>query len=211
MNSLGGLAGRPLVGCNIAAITQALRAGQSPVAHAWLPKNGSAMNTHRQPVRSALIEYPAVPAHSAPQAGALIACRSAALPVDFGILTNSATGLEWIPSPPDLHTMTPATRREKIEALLADDPRDAFLRYSLALELVKEGSPDRGLPLLDELMRETPAYVPAFFQSGQILAGLGRMDAARTSLRAGIEAARAAGDAHAAGEMAEFLASIGRE
>ena len=107
--------------------------------------------------------------------------------------------------------MTPATRREKIEALLADDPHDTFLRYSLALELVKEGSPDRGLPLLDALMRDAPPYVPAFFQSGQILAGLGQTDAARTSLRAGIEAARAAGDAHAAGEMAEFLASLGKQ
>ncbi len=31
------------------------------------------------------------------------------------------------------------TRREKIEAMLADEPRDVFLRYSLAMELDKEG------------------------------------------------------------------------
>jgi len=102
------------------------------------------------------------------------------------------------------------SRREKIEALLADDPGDTFLRYSLALELIKESQSQRGLALLDELMREAPAYVPAFFQSGQILAGMGRTDEARGALRSGIEAARAAGDAHAAGEMAEFLASLGR-
>ncbi|HEX4148795.1 MAG TPA: hypothetical protein VHY20_07400, partial [Pirellulales bacterium] len=91
-----------------------------------------------------------------------------------------------------------------------DDPRDPFLRYSLALELNKEAQTERGLTLLAELMRETPAYVPAFFQAGQILAGLGRTPEARSALRGGIDAARAAGDAHAAGEMSEFLASLGR-
>ena len=37
---------------------------------------------------------------------------------------------------------TRMTRREKIEAMLADDPRDVFLRYSLAMELDKEGAHD---------------------------------------------------------------------
>lgn len=102
------------------------------------------------------------------------------------------------------------SRREKLEAMLADEPRDTFLRYSLALELAKEGSHDRAMELLSELAHEQPPYVPAFFQAGQLLAGLGRIDDARTALRDGIEAARAAGDSHAAGEMAEFLASLGR-
>ena len=31
------------------------------------------------------------------------------------------------------------SRREKIEAMLVDEPRDVFLRYSLAMELDKEG------------------------------------------------------------------------
>ena len=35
-----------------------------------------------------------------------------------------------------------SSRREKIEALLADDPNDSFLRYSLAMELDKEGQLD---------------------------------------------------------------------
>jgi hypothetical protein len=51
--------------------------------------------------------------------------------------------------------------------------------------------------------------VPAFFMAGQQLTRLGRVEEARAALRDGIEAARAAGDAHAAGEMSEFLASLG--
>jgi thioredoxin-like negative regulator of GroEL len=101
------------------------------------------------------------------------------------------------------------TRREKIEAMLADEPGDVFLRYSLALELDKEGDHDRSLAGLAELTRDQPPYVPAFFMAAQQLARLERVTEARTCLRDGIDAARAQGNAHAAGEMSEFLASLG--
>ncbi len=102
-----------------------------------------------------------------------------------------------------------ATRREKIEAMLADDPQDTFLRYSLAMELDKEGDHDQSLVKLAELTKDQPPYVPAFFMAGQQLARLDRVNEARDYLRNGIEAARIQGDSHAAGEMSEFLASLG--
>jgi predicted Zn-dependent protease len=101
------------------------------------------------------------------------------------------------------------SRREKIEAMLAEDPGDPFLRYSLAMELDKEGRHDASLDRFGELMREPTPYVPAFFMAAQQLARLGRIEEARTALRDGIEHARAQGNAHAAGEMSEFLASLG--
>ncbi|RIK74650.1 MAG: hypothetical protein DCC67_16365 [Planctomycetota bacterium] len=101
------------------------------------------------------------------------------------------------------------SRREKIEAMLADDPRDVFLRYSLAMELDKEGDHEASLAKFDELMRENPPYVPAFFMAALQLARLQRIDEARAYLRNGIETARAQGNGHAAGEMSEFLASLG--
>jgi thioredoxin-like negative regulator of GroEL len=101
------------------------------------------------------------------------------------------------------------SRREKIEAMLADDPGDTFLRYSLAMELDKEGDNAASLAKFAELTRDDPPYVPAFFMAAQQLARLGRIEDARQQLRTGIEAARTQGDAHAAGEMSEFLASLG--
>lgn len=101
------------------------------------------------------------------------------------------------------------SRREKIEAMLVDEPRDTFLRYSLAMELEKEGANDASLAKLDELTRDEPPYVPAFFMAAQQLTKLSRINEARTYLRTGIEAARPQGNAHAAGEMSEFLASLG--
>jgi tetratricopeptide (TPR) repeat protein len=102
------------------------------------------------------------------------------------------------------------SRREKIEAMLADEPDDVFLRYSLAMELDKEGDHAGSLGRFAELTAEAPPYVPAFFMSAQQLARLGRVDESREILRNGIEAARSAGDAHAAGEMAEFLTNLGQ-
>ena len=104
-----------------------------------------------------------------------------------------------------------SSRREKIEAMLVDEPDDEFLRYSLAMELDKEGRHDESLQRLDELTRDAAPYVPAFFMAGQQLARLERTSEARAVLRDGIEQARPQGDAHAAGEMAEFLASLGSE
>lgn len=104
-----------------------------------------------------------------------------------------------------------ATRREKIEQMLLDEPADTFLRYSLAMELDKEGEHDTSLARLAELTGDETPYVPAFFMAAQQLARLDRVNESRDYLRNGIEEARRQGDAHAAGEMSEFLASLGSE
>jgi thioredoxin-like negative regulator of GroEL len=101
------------------------------------------------------------------------------------------------------------TRREKLEAMLADEPGDTFLRYSLALELAKEGRLHESLLGLQELTREKPPYVPAYFMAAQQLVQQHELEAARAMLREGITAAREQNNPHAAGEMSEFLASLG--
>ncbi len=93
--------------------------------------------------------------------------------------------------------------------MLADEPADQFLRYSLALELEKEAEHDASLNHLASLQREAAPYVPAFFMAAQQMARLGRIEDARGVLRDGIEEARRQGNAHAAGEMSEFLVSLG--
>src|SRR5262245_33471695 len=101
------------------------------------------------------------------------------------------------------------SRREKIEALLAQEPADQFLRYSLALELEKESQHDASLNYLAGLQRDMPPYVPAFFMAAQQLTRLGRYEEARSALRVGIDEARRQGDHHAAAEMSEFLVGLG--
>jgi hypothetical protein len=101
------------------------------------------------------------------------------------------------------------SRRERIEAMLVDEPGDTFLRYSLALELEKEGEHERSLQSLHDLTRDATPYVPAFFMAAQQLVRLERIAEARTYLRDGIEEARRQNNSHAAGEMSEFLMSLG--
>lgn len=101
------------------------------------------------------------------------------------------------------------TRRERIEAMLIEEPRDSLLRYGLAVEFEKEGDTQRALGVFQDLMGDSPPYVPAFFRAAQMLASVDQVGDARALLRDGIQVARRQGDLHAAGEMSEFLASLG--
>jgi hypothetical protein len=103
------------------------------------------------------------------------------------------------------------TRLEKIKAMLADDPSDSFLRYSLAMELASQGQDAESLAAFESLTKDKTPHVAAFFQAAQLLARLQRYNESRTFLRDGIEQARTQGDTHAAGEMAEFLAQLGQQ
>ena len=99
-------------------------------------------------------------------------------------------------------------RRQQLEALLADDPNDPFLRYGVAMEYASEGDQQTALRCLEDLIRVQPGYVPAYLQAGQALVRLDREEEARGIYRAGIAMVRKAGDAHAADEMERFLDAI---
>ena len=76
------------------------------------------------------------------------------------------------------------------------------------MELQKEGAHDQSLEILRDLMQDEPPYVPAFFMSAKQLIDLGRVPAG-ACLRLGIQQARDQGNAHAAAEMSELLATLG--
>jgi predicted Zn-dependent protease len=99
-------------------------------------------------------------------------------------------------------------RIDQLKAMLAETPDDAELRYFLAMAYVSAGADDSALDCFRRLAAESPGYVPAYVQSGQLLARLGRDEEARSVFRAGIAAASKAGDAHAAGEMETFLDTL---
>ena len=99
---------------------------------------------------------------------------------------------------------------EQIEAMLADDPDDAFLRYGLAMEHASAGDDARCAELLLELIARPAGepYVPAYLMAGQVLARLDRVPDACGVLRQGIAAARTASNVHAEGEMQGLLDSL---
>jgi Flp pilus assembly protein TadD len=100
-------------------------------------------------------------------------------------------------------------RKEQIEALLAENPEDSFLRYGLAMEHASAGDHAGAVRVFRELLARDADYVPAYLQAGQALIRLGEDDDAKDLLKKGIAVAQRKGDEHAAGEMAGFLSSLG--
>jgi tetratricopeptide (TPR) repeat protein len=107
--------------------------------------------------------------------------------------------------------MTEKSRKQQIEAMLVEDPRDAFLRYCLGMEYVGAGQQEEAARCFQELLRIDPDYIPAYQQAGKALQTLGRTDEAVAVWRAGIERAGARGgpeDLHAAAEMEGWVEDL---
>jgi predicted Zn-dependent protease len=102
-----------------------------------------------------------------------------------------------------------SARRLKLEASLAEEPNDPFLRYGLALQCLREGDVAEGRERLMALVADHPDdQVAAYQQLGQSFLESGDLEAARHWFVQGITKARARGDDHAAAEMEGFLASL---
>jgi Flp pilus assembly protein TadD len=104
--------------------------------------------------------------------------------------------------------MAGSSRIDQLKAMLGDAPDDAELRYFLAMAYVSAADDDSALACFRRLAAESPDYVPAYVQCGQLLARLGQEEEARSVFRNGIAAAQKVGDLHAAGEMETFLDSL---
>lgn len=100
------------------------------------------------------------------------------------------------------------SRLDKIKQMLAAEPNDVFLNFSLAMELVKESHQEEALVQFSRVSELDPAYVPAYFQRAHTLVAMDRKAEARQVLQQGIAAAQKAGDKHAASEMGQMLSLL---
>lgn len=105
--------------------------------------------------------------------------------------------------------MTPEQRLETFRKLVERSPEDAFTRYSLAMALRGAGLPEEATRQFAELSRRQPEYVPTYLMWGQVLAALSRRDEAARAYRAGVAAARRAGNDHAVSELERALEALG--
>jgi len=102
-----------------------------------------------------------------------------------------------------------SARRAALEASLAEDPTDAFLRYGLALQCLREGDTEEGRQRLLALIADDPEeQIAAYQQLGQSYAEEGDAAQATEHLRVGIAKARLKGDWHAAAEMEGILSQL---
>ena len=95
-----------------------------------------------------------------------------------------------------------------LQQMLEKQPRDAFLLYGLGMEYKKLKDYARAIEHFHRVVEVDPSYCYAYFQRGQTQELLGQLEAAKASYRAGIEAARRAGDAHAKEELQVALEMV---
>jgi predicted Zn-dependent protease len=102
-----------------------------------------------------------------------------------------------------------SAKRLALEASLAEDPRDSFLRYGLAMQCLRERATDEGRDRLKALIADHPEEsIAAYQQLGQSFAETDELEHARYWLELGIQKARKAGESHTASEMQGLLETL---
>ena len=102
-----------------------------------------------------------------------------------------------------------ADRMEVLKGLLEQNPKDSFARYALAMGFVSAGDLDEAVKEFSALLSFNPDYVVAYFQAGQALEKLDRLEEASQMYHRGVEAAIRKGDAHMQSEIQTALDLLG--
>ena len=102
-----------------------------------------------------------------------------------------------------------ADRMEVLKGLLEQKPKDSFARYALAMGFVSAGDLDEAVKEFSMLLSFNPDYVVAYFQAGQALEKLDRLEEASQMYQHGVEAAIRKGDAHMQSEIQTALDLLG--
>jgi len=101
------------------------------------------------------------------------------------------------------------SRLETLEQLLSQNPSDTFVRYGLAMEYSRAGRPADALAQYEAILESEPDYAAAWYQGGQLLEQLGRIDEAREHYRRGVEVTTRLGDHHARDQVQAALDQLG--
>lgn len=101
------------------------------------------------------------------------------------------------------------TRLEKLKKLLEADPRDAFVLYAVAQEHAKAGDHGQAVAYYDRCLEVDPTYLYAYYHKAVSLREFGDAAGARITAARGTEAARAAADGKALGELTALTDELG--
>ena len=101
------------------------------------------------------------------------------------------------------------SRLEILQSMVAQNPKDSFSRYGLAMEYANTGSLDKAVEEYDSLLEFNPDYAAAYYHGGQALEKLGRLEDARRMYQRGLEATRRIGDGHTHSEIQAALDILG--
>jgi tetratricopeptide (TPR) repeat protein len=101
------------------------------------------------------------------------------------------------------------SRLETLEEFLAANPNDAFVRYGLAQEYLKQGRAEQAVEQFQAILECNAEYKAAYYHLGQALERLGRLEEAREAYRRGIEVTTRLADLHTRSELQTALDLLG--
>lgn len=93
------------------------------------------------------------------------------------------------------------SRIENLLEFLNENPKDSFVRYALALEYVKQGSPEIGLNYFEGLVEDDPEYVGTYYHLAKLYLQLSRKSDAESCYEKGIIIAKKINDQHSLAEL----------
>ena len=95
-------------------------------------------------------------------------------------------------------------RLAQLQAMLAEEPGDLFLRYAITLELKRAGNMEQAITDLESILHEHPDHIASYYQLAIMLADLGRTADAITVCKAGSMQCLVTGDRKARAELMEL-------
>ena len=99
-------------------------------------------------------------------------------------------------------------RINKLQAMLRQQPTDAFLQHALALELIKLGDDDAARHHFENLLAQHADYVGSYYHLGKLLERQSETEAAIDIYRRGLMVAKAANDRHSYNELVGALSEL---
>ncbi|TXF91505.1 tetratricopeptide repeat protein [Neolewinella aurantiaca] len=103
------------------------------------------------------------------------------------------------------------SRKAQIQAMLADSPTDAFLRFALAKEHEKEGDDAGAKKIYEGIIADQPEYVGTYYHLGKTLERLEEQTEAWKVYSEGISVTKRLGERHAMSELAGARMELGDE
>src|SRR5215813_9786233 len=97
-------------------------------------------------------------------------------------------------------------RLAKLTRLLEADPNDPFVLYGIAQEHALAGRTAEAVTFYDRCIAADPSY--SYFHKARALEAAGQGAAAMDAARAGVAAAKSAGDAKALNELSGLVDSL---
>ncbi|MEX0770741.1 MAG: tetratricopeptide repeat protein [Balneolaceae bacterium] len=104
-----------------------------------------------------------------------------------------------------------SNNRKKIKKLaenVRNNPDDSFLKFALALELLKNNQPGKALMLFESVYKNDPDYLGVYYHLGKLYESLKKFDRAEQLFTEGIRVAQRQGAGRTESELNEAQDSL---